>query len=52
MRKMPRRGGAYSPVGPDGGAHGKVPDSYPSQQSGELPDPQNASGLPIGKIAY
>jgi hypothetical protein len=53
MAKRPRKlRGGYSPIGPDGGAHGKVPDSYPSQQSGALPDPIAAAGLPIGKIAY
>jgi len=53
MAKRPRKlRGGYSPIGPDGGAQGKVPDSYPSQQSGALPDPIAAAGLPIGKIAY
>jgi hypothetical protein len=53
MAKRPRKvRGGYSPVGPDGGAQGKVPDSYPSQQSGALPNPISAAGLPIGKIAY
>lgn len=53
MAKRPRKvRGGYSPIGPDGGAQGKVPDSYPSQQSGALPNPVNASGLPIGKAAY
>jgi len=53
MAKRPRKyRGGYSPIGPDGGAQGKVPNSYPSQQSGALPNPIAAAGLPIGKIAY
>jgi hypothetical protein len=44
--------GGYSPVGPDGGNAGKVPDSYPSQSSGKLPDPMAAAGVPIGKETY
>ena len=53
LAKRPRKlRGGYSPIGPDGGAQGKVPNSYPSQQSGALPNPIAAAGLPIGKTAY
>ena len=48
---VPKKGG-YDPVGPNGGDYGKVPDSYPSQQTGALPDPMNPKGVPIGKMIY
>jgi hypothetical protein len=51
MRRLPKKGG-YSPIGPNGGEYGKVPDSYPSQQSGDLPAPMNPKGVPIGKEIY
>lgn len=44
--------GGYSPVGPNGGDHGKVPDSYPKNDAGALPDPMPAGGVPIGKATY
>ena len=44
--------GGYSPVGPNGGDHGKVPDSYPKNDAGGLPDPMAAGGVPIGKTVY
>ena len=48
LKKM----GGYDPIGPNGGEYGKVPDSYPSQQTGALPDPMNPKGVPIGKEIY
>jgi hypothetical protein len=48
LKKM----GGYSPIGPNGGDYGKVPDSYPSQQTGALPAPMNPKGVPIGKEIY
>ena len=50
-KRLPKKGG-YDPVGPNGGDYGKVPDSYPSQQTGALPDPMNPKGVPIGKMIY
>ena len=50
-KRLPKKGG-YSPVGPNGGDYGKVPDSYPSQESGALPDSMAAAGVPIGKMIY
>lgn len=51
MRRSPRRGG-YSPVGPNGGNQGHTPTTYPQGQSGALPDPMAAMGVPIGKQVY
>lgn len=51
-KRLPKKRGGYSPVGPNGGDYGKVPDSYPTQQSGELPAPMNAQGVPSGKEIY
>ena len=51
MRRVPRRGG-YAPIGPNGGNAGMPIDSYPTGQSGALPDPLKASGVPIGKETY
>lgn len=51
MRRLPKKGG-YSPIGPNGGDYGKVPDSYPSHESGKLPDMMNPKGVPIGKEIY
>ena len=48
LKKM----GGYDPIGPNGGDYGKVPDSYPSQQTGALPAPMNPKGVPIGKEIY
>ena len=50
-KRLPKKGG-YGPVVPNGGDYGKVPDSYPSQQTGALPDPMNPKGVPIGKTIY
>jgi hypothetical protein len=44
--------GGYSPVGPNGGDLGKVPSGYPVGQTGSLPDPMAAGGVPIGKETY
>jgi hypothetical protein len=44
--------GGYSPVGPNGGDLGPVPDSYPKNDAGALPDPMPAGGVPIGKVMY
>jgi hypothetical protein len=44
--------GGYNPVGTDGGAFGKKPDSYPATSSGALPDPMAAGGTPIGKAYF
>lgn len=44
--------GGYDPIGPNGGDYGKVPDSYPSQQTGALPAPMNPKGVSIGKEIY
>ena len=49
--RLPKKGG-YDPVGPNGGDYGKVPDTYPTQQTGALPDPMNPKGVPIGKTIY
>jgi hypothetical protein len=50
-KRLPKKGG-YDPVGPNGGDYGKVPDSYPSQQTGALPAPMNPKGVAIGKEIY
>ena len=50
-KRLPKKGG-YDPIGPNGGDYGKVPDSYPSQQTGALPAPMNPKGVPIGKEIY
>jgi hypothetical protein len=44
--------GGYTPVGPNGGNHGTVPDSYPKNDAWSLPDPMPAGGVPIGKVIY
>ena len=44
--------GGYDPIGPNGGDYGKVPDGYPSQQTGALPAPMNPKGVSIGKEIY
>jgi len=51
-KRLPKKMGGYDPVGPNGGDYGKVPDAYPSQQSGDLPAPLNPKGVPIGKEIY
>ncbi len=51
MRKIPRRGG-YAPIGNNGGDAGVPIRTYPVGQSGALPDPLKASGLPMGKETY
>ena len=51
-KSLPKKKGGYSTVGPNGGDYGKVPDSYPTQQSGDLPAPMNPKGVPIGKEIY
>jgi len=51
-KRLPKKVGGYDPIGPNGGDYGKVPDSYPSQQTGALPAPMNPKGVPIGKEIY
>jgi len=52
MRRIPKKGG-YSPVGPNGGDLGKVPDTFPKQdEAWQLPDPMNPKGVPSGKEIY
>lgn len=53
FRRVPRalRGG-YTPVGPNGGNLGPVPDTYPKNDAWSLPDPMAAGGVPIGKEIY
>jgi hypothetical protein len=51
-KRLPKKMGGYDPIGPNGGDYGKVPDSYPSQQTGALPAPMNPKGVPIGKEIY
>ena len=52
-KRLPKnKKGGYSPIGPNGGDYGKVPDGYPTQQSGALPAPMNPKGVPIGKEIY
>lgn len=53
-RRLPKNKttGGYDPIGSNGGNYGKVPDSYPSQQTGALPAPMNPKGVPIGKEIY
>jgi hypothetical protein len=51
-KRLPKKMGGYDPIGPNGGEYGKVPDSYPSQQTGALPAPMNPKGVPIGKEIY
>lgn len=52
LPKNLKKVGGYDPVGPNGGEYGKVPDSYPSQQTGALPAPMNPKGVSIGKEIY
>lgn len=54
LRKTVRRikKGGYSPIGPNGGNEGHPITSYPVGQSGALPDPMAAMGVPIGKQVY
>ena len=43
-RSFPKMGGGvYSPVGPNGGDYGPVPESYPTLSTGALPDPAHFS---------
>ncbi len=51
-KRLPKKMGGYDPIGPNGGEYGKVPDSYPSQETGALPAPMNPKGVPIGKEIY
>jgi hypothetical protein len=52
-KRLPKnKKGGYSPIGPNGGDYGKVPDGYPTQQTGALPAPMNPKGVPIGKEIY
>jgi hypothetical protein len=51
MRRPIKKGG-YSPVGPNGGNEGYPITSYPEGQTGALPDPMAAMGVPIGKQVY
>jgi hypothetical protein len=52
LPKTLKKVGGYDPIGPNGGDYGKVPDSYPSQQTGALPAPMNPKGVSIGKEIY
>lgn len=54
LRKTMRRikKGGYSPIGPNGGNQGTPITTYPEGQSGALPDPMAAMGVPIGKQVY
>lgn len=52
-KRLPKsKKGGYSPIGPNGGDYGKVPDGYPTQQSGDLPAPMDPKGVPSGKEIY
>lgn len=52
-RKTRRRmRGGYAPIGPNGGNEGYKITTYPVGQTGELPDPMAAAGVPIGAYLY
>lgn len=51
MRRPVKKGG-YSPTGHNGGNEGTAITSYPEGQTGALPDPMAAMGVPIGKQVY
>ena len=49
MRLIKKRGG-YSPMGVNGGNEGYPITSYPEGQTGALPDPEVAAGVPIRRV--